>query len=155
MCAGLTHHVIPDRLKTISESIPKVLIITGDQDHLVPPSNSKYLKEHMSRAEFIEWEKAGAVTIKRAFSRTPEKSDGSKYVQDIVWADRLHFLQLWREGAQLYICGSRKVSQGIEKVIKNIRQEESQLNGEILSDEEAKKWWDELRNIRYATDVFD
>ncbi|KAI1473366.1 bifunctional P-450:NADPH-P450 reductase [Daldinia eschscholtzii] len=112
-------------------------------------------KDDIYSAEFIEWEKAGAVTIKRAFSRTPEKSDGSKYVQDIVWADRLQFLQLWREGAQLYICGSRKVSQGIEKVIKNIRQEESQLNGEILSDEEAKKWWDELRNIRYATDVFD
>ncbi|KAI1463492.1 bifunctional P-450:NADPH-P450 reductase [Daldinia caldariorum] len=112
-------------------------------------------KDDIYSEEFDEWEKAGAVTIKRAFSRTPEKSDGSKYVQDIVWADRLHFLQLWREGAQLYICGSRKVSQGIEKVIIKMRQEESQLNGEHLSDEDAKKWWDELRNIRYATDVFD
>ncbi|KAI0844915.1 bifunctional P-450:NADPH-P450 reductase [Daldinia vernicosa] len=112
-------------------------------------------KDDLYSAEFTEWEKAGAVIIKRAFSRTPEESGGSKYVQDIVWADRLGFLQLWQEGAQLYICGSRKVSQGVEKVIKDIRQEESKIKGEYLSDEDAKIWWDELRNVRYATDVFD
>lgn len=112
-------------------------------------------KDDVYSAEFTEWEKAGAVIIKRAFSRKPEESGGSKYVQDIVWADRLGFLRLWQEGAQIYICGSRKVSQGVEKVIKNIRQEESKLKGEYLSDEDAKIWWDELRNVRYATDVFD
>ncbi|KAI8965483.1 bifunctional P-450:NADPH-P450 reductase [Daldinia sp. FL1419] len=112
-------------------------------------------KDDVYSAEFIEWEKAGAVVVKRAFSRKPEKSGGSKYVQDILWADRLRFLQLWQEGAQLYICGSRNISQGVEKAIKKILQEESKQKGEYLSDEEAKIQWDKLRNIRYATDVFD
>ncbi|OTA89350.1 hypothetical protein M434DRAFT_373862 [Hypoxylon sp. CO27-5] len=105
--------------------------------------------------ELDDWEKAGAVSVKRAFSRTPEKSGGCKYVQDIVWADRHHFLQLWNQGAQLYICGSRKVNQGAEKVAKHIQQEYAKQRGEHLSEEDAKKWWDELRNVRYATDVFD
>ncbi|OTA65736.1 cytochrome P450 [Hypoxylon sp. EC38] len=105
--------------------------------------------------ELDDWEKAGAVSVKRTFSRTPEKSGGYKYVQDIVWADRYHFLQLWNQGAQLYICGSRKVNQGVEKVAKHIQQEYAKQRGEHLSEEDAKKWWDELRNVRYATDVFD
>ncbi|KAI0836251.1 bifunctional P-450:NADPH-P450 reductase [Hypoxylon sp. FL0890] len=105
--------------------------------------------------EFDDWEKAGAVRVIRAFSRTPEKSGGCRYVQDILWVDRHHFLELWRQGAQLYVCGSRKVSQGVETVAKRIQQEDARQKGEDLSEEDAKKWWDGLRNVRYATDVFD
>ncbi|KAI1385134.1 bifunctional P-450:NADPH-P450 reductase [Hypoxylon trugodes] len=112
-------------------------------------------KDDLYASEFSDWGKIGAVTIKRAFSRSPDKSGGSKYVQDIVWADRVQFLELWRNGAQLYICGSQKVSQGVEQVAKRIQQENAKSKGEQLSDEDAQKWWDELRNVRYATDVFD
>ncbi|OJA19676.1 hypothetical protein AZE42_06952 [Rhizopogon vesiculosus] len=59
MCAGLTHYVSPARLRKISSSIPKVLILTGDQDHLVHYSNSHNLQRHMPEAEFICWEKTG------------------------------------------------------------------------------------------------
>lgn len=59
MSAGLTHSVSAARLRTISSSIPKVLIITGDKDNLVDPSNSKYLKANMPEAEFIQWENTG------------------------------------------------------------------------------------------------
>jgi pimeloyl-ACP methyl ester carboxylesterase len=59
MCAGLTHHVTPDRLKKISSSIPKVIIVTGDADHLVHPRNSFRLKEVMPEAEFIQWKDTG------------------------------------------------------------------------------------------------
>lgn len=59
MAAGLTHHVSPERLRQISMSIPKVLIITGDSDHLVRPQNSVYLKRHMPEAEYIQWERCG------------------------------------------------------------------------------------------------
>ncbi|KAI0117999.1 bifunctional P-450:NADPH-P450 reductase [Hypoxylon sp. NC0597] len=112
-------------------------------------------KDDLYADELSEWEKTGAVSVKRAFSRTPEKSGGCKYVQDILWADRHHFLQLWNHDAQLYICGSRKVNQGVEKVAKCIQQEDAKQKGEHLSEEDAQKWWDELRNVRYATDVFD
>ena len=59
MFAGLTHHVRPAQLQHIAKSIPKVLILTGDDDNLVRPSNSVYLKEQMPSAEFVQWEKTG------------------------------------------------------------------------------------------------
>ena len=59
MAAGLTHNVSPERLRHISKSIPKVLIITGDEDHLVRPDCSVHLKEQMPEAELIQWEHTG------------------------------------------------------------------------------------------------
>ncbi|EJD05720.1 alpha/beta-hydrolase [Fomitiporia mediterranea MF3/22] len=59
MSAGLTHRVTPDRLRRISASIPKVLIVTGDADHLVDPRNSKYLKDNMPEAEYQVFEHTG------------------------------------------------------------------------------------------------
>ncbi|KAL1947964.1 hypothetical protein VTO73DRAFT_13688 [Trametes versicolor] len=53
MAAALSHHVTPDRLRKISASIPKVIIITGDSDNMVNTSNSQLLKKHMPEAEFI------------------------------------------------------------------------------------------------------
>lgn len=59
MIAGLTHSVSPERLRTIASSIPKVLIVTGDQDNLINPSNSLYMKEHMPEAELVQWKNTG------------------------------------------------------------------------------------------------
>lgn len=59
MFAALFHYVSPARLATINASIPKILILTGDDDHLVDPSNSRHLAKHMPSAEFIVWEKTG------------------------------------------------------------------------------------------------
>lgn len=61
MFAGLTHRVTPDRLRTIGMTIPKVLIITGDDDHLVHPYKSRYLAQHIPGSEFIEWKGVGHV----------------------------------------------------------------------------------------------
>ena len=59
MWAGSTHHVQPSRLAQISKTIPKVVILTGDDDHLVRPTNSAYLKKHMPEAEYTVWKDAG------------------------------------------------------------------------------------------------
>jgi len=59
MCAGLTHHVTRERLRGICEAIPKVLILTGDQDNLVSPANSLYIKSCMPDAEFVQWKDTG------------------------------------------------------------------------------------------------
>ncbi|KAI0721610.1 alpha/beta-hydrolase [Cerioporus squamosus] len=53
MAAAMTHHVSPDRLRKISSTIPKVIIVTGDTDNLIDPSNSHCLKEHMPEAELV------------------------------------------------------------------------------------------------------
>ncbi|OTB02422.1 hypothetical protein M426DRAFT_24748 [Hypoxylon sp. CI-4A] len=112
-------------------------------------------KDDLYAEQLGEWEKAGVVEVKRAFSRKPEASGGCKYVQDVLWADRDRFLELWRRDGRLYICGSQQVSQGVEAVIKKIQKEEMEAKGGHFTDEDAKKWWDGLRNVRYATDVFD
>ncbi|KAH9067573.1 alpha/beta-hydrolase [Lactarius vividus] len=67
MWAGLTHHVEAERLAQISKTIPKVLILTGDQDHLVKPSNSEYSSKHMPEAEYVVWKETGhAVHLQHA-----------------------------------------------------------------------------------------
>ncbi|KAJ7684716.1 alpha/beta-hydrolase [Mycena polygramma] len=66
MAAGLTHHVSSQRLRRISETIPKVLILTGDEDNLISPANSRYLKSCMPDAELEEWEDTGhAIHVQR------------------------------------------------------------------------------------------
>ena len=59
MSAGLTHNVTPTRLASISSTIPKVMIVTGDQDNLVAPENSAYLAKHMKEAEYVVFEGTG------------------------------------------------------------------------------------------------
>ncbi|KAG6874020.1 hypothetical protein C0995_007977 [Termitomyces sp. Mi166 len=59
MAAALTHHCIPDRLRFISSSIPKVVILTGDIDNLVSPAHSLELKASMAEAEYIQWAETG------------------------------------------------------------------------------------------------
>jgi len=59
MAAGLTHRVTGDRLKEISRLIPKVVIATGDEDHLVDPERSRFIKANMPEAELIEFSGTG------------------------------------------------------------------------------------------------
>ena len=59
MCAGLTHYASPSRLRQISACIPKVLLVTGDNDHLVRPENTYKLKGCMPEAELVQWNNCG------------------------------------------------------------------------------------------------
>lgn len=59
MIAALAHHVTPESLAHISRTIPKVTIVTGDNDHLVDPRGSLLLKEHMPEAEYVRWRETG------------------------------------------------------------------------------------------------
>lgn len=88
MWAGMTHHVDAKRLAQISKTIPKVLILTGDQDHLIRPSNSAYSSKHMPEAEFIVWKDTGHVVsmqhverfnalLERVFLEGKARLDGS------------------------------------------------------------------------------
>jgi pimeloyl-ACP methyl ester carboxylesterase len=77
MAAGLTHHCAPDRLRLISSSVPKVVILTGDEDNLVLPQHSLELKESMPEAELIQWTVTGhGIHVQRAkeFNQLLEKT---------------------------------------------------------------------------------
>lgn len=76
MVAAVTHHVPANRLHSISASVPKTLIITGDEDNLVDPKNSRFLKKHMPEAELIEWHGVGhgiSVQEKERFNEVLER----------------------------------------------------------------------------------
>lgn len=113
-------------------------------------------KDDLYAEELAAWEAAGAVTVVRAYSRTPERAGGARHVQDAIALRADDFLDLWGRGAKMYLCGSRAVGRGVRDVCVRMYAEEKQKRtGQAVSDEEADQWWEEQRNVRYATDVFD
>ena len=72
MAAALTHYVSPSRLAFISARIPKIIILKGNEDHLVAPERSMRLWKGMVsewdedgkdrrdlRVELVQWEGTG------------------------------------------------------------------------------------------------
>lgn len=50
--AALTHHVSPSRLRMINDQVPKIVVLTGDEDSLVRVGESvRLVKEGLTRAE--------------------------------------------------------------------------------------------------------
>lgn len=104
--------------------------------------------------ELERWATMGAVDVRYAFSREPERSEGCKYVQDRLWLDRRESVDLFVEGAKVYVCGSREVGKAVEDVCKKMYVERVIEAGKEKTDEEVDEWFSQLRNARYATDVF-
>ncbi|KAJ8111431.1 hypothetical protein OPT61_g5967 [Boeremia exigua] len=50
------------------------------------------------------WEQLGAVSVRRAYSRAPEQSQGCRHVQDRVYSDRADLVELSAAGARLAVC---------------------------------------------------
>ncbi|KAK9342387.1 cytochrome P450 [Lipomyces starkeyi] len=108
-------------------------------------------KDDIYRDEMDQWEAAGVVSVKRAYSRKPELSDGCAYVQDRLWKEREEVSRLWDRGAKVFVCGSRNMGEGVKKVAISIRME----NSKGATEDDAKAWFEGIRNVRYAMDVFD
>ncbi|KAJ5215187.1 P450 monooxygenase [Penicillium citrinum] len=106
-------------------------------------------EDDMYRNELDEWEKEGIVSVRRAFSFSPDKSKGCKFVQERIWYDRQEVLQLFRRGATLYFCGAGIVGAGVDQVMMQIRQEQVGC-----SEEDAKKWVSQQKGVRYWADTF-
>ncbi|CAE6435565.1 unnamed protein product [Rhizoctonia solani] len=98
--------------------------------------------------ELKEWSRLGVVDVRPAFSRVMEKSGGSKYVQDRVWADRSTVREAFDNGAKFYTCGGSNVASGIREVCIRIIAEGECEEGD------AEEYFKQIQNERYATDVF-
>ena len=59
MKAALTHHIPDAALAQIDASVPKIAILTGDEDYLVDPRNSEYLSSRLATAQLVKFDKAG------------------------------------------------------------------------------------------------
>ena len=59
MWAALTHRMSSSRLRSIALGVPRIVLLTGDDDNLVNPSNSRRLAAAMPGAELIVWPDTG------------------------------------------------------------------------------------------------
>ncbi|KAJ6627919.1 alpha beta-hydrolase [Mycena sp. CBHHK59/15] len=57
--AALTHHVAPGRLREISRTVPKVVVLFGDEDRLMDVRHSRALLAAMPEAESVQWTETG------------------------------------------------------------------------------------------------
>ncbi|KAH6949411.1 cytochrome P450 [Ilyonectria sp. MPI-CAGE-AT-0026] len=111
--------------------------------------------DDLYRDELDEWERVNAVSVRRAYSRVPEKSNGCEHVQDRIWFDREEVVKLWTQNAKLYICGSKGMANSVRDVAIKLKVEAEKGKGSDTDEEAAQEWFDSLRNTRYVMDVFD
>ncbi|KAI8221523.1 Bifunctional cytochrome P450/NADPH--P450 reductase [Colletotrichum sp. SAR 10_96] len=111
--------------------------------------------EDLYREEFDRWEKMGAVGVRRAYSRAVGESEGCKYVQDRVWREKEEVVKLWAKGAKVFVCGTRSMGKAVEEALVKILLDGGVEGAEGMEYEEGKKWFEGMRNVRYAVDVFD
>jgi cytochrome P450/NADPH-cytochrome P450 reductase len=106
--------------------------------------------DYLYREEFEAWEAAGVVEMRPAFSAKPE--DDVTFVQHRVWKDRADVAQMFRDGAQFYVCGDgRHMAPGVRETFVRIYQRATQA-----SDADANAWADRMEHEhgRYVSDVF-
>lgn len=113
--------------------------------------------DDLYRDELDRWEAQGAVTVHRAYSRQTDAAEtfGCRHVQDRLYHDREEMVDLWQEGARVYVCGSRQLGEGVKQTLLRMRQEGCAAAGKPETEEETAEWFVRIRNERYATDVFD
>ncbi|KAK1996055.1 cytochrome P450 [Colletotrichum falcatum] len=123
--------------------------------------------DDLYRGEFDAWEAMGAVSVRRAYSRPAAaaaaaagESKECRYVQHRLYHDRKDVAGLWDAGAKLFFCGARDVSRAVEEtcvriILESAKEEGGQPELRDLDYEGARKWFEGIRNERYATDVFD
>jgi cytochrome P450/NADPH-cytochrome P450 reductase len=72
-----------------------------------------------------------------------------------VYHDRAEIIELFNQGAKLFVCGSREVGDGAEETLIKIAKEKFKgEEGREADDNKAREWFEGLRNERFATDVF-
>ncbi|MGJ7500323.1 bifunctional cytochrome P450/NADPH--P450 reductase [Variovorax sp. ZT5P49] len=106
--------------------------------------------DYLYQDEFEAWQQAGAVEMRPVFAEAPE--DGMAFVQHRIWKDRDDVEHLFRQGAQVYVCGDGKqMAPAVRSTFIDIY---SVAAG--VSKERAEAWADEVEHVhgRYVSDVF-
>lgn len=111
-------------------------------------------QDELYKPELARWEEIGAVDVRRAYSRCKAKSEGCGYVQERLWKDRNDVVNVFDQGAKVYICGGREVGEGINKVVLDIVLDRAVQDGKEGDRMKAQEWFDRVRSDRFATEVF-
>jgi len=102
------------------------------------------------RDELAAWEAEGVVSLRTAFFRAPE-GDVS-FVQHRVWQDRADVAALFKQGANVYVCGDgKRMAPAVRETFVRIYQEAVGATPEA-----AEAWFEKIEREtgRYVSDVF-
>lgn len=110
--------------------------------------------------EMDQWVKDDVVDIRYTFSKEPEKSEGCKYVNERMKHDADLLRQLWKDGARVYVCGSRVFDKAVGEAARWILMEDKLGLGEQNRDKteverDVDEWFANVASQRIASDVFD
>ena len=106
--------------------------------------------DYLYADEFREWEAAGVVSVRAAYSEAPEGD--VMFVQHRLWQDRADVSELFRKGAHVYVCGDgRRMAPAVRETFVRIYRE---AVGATM--DSAESWIDaiERETGRYVSDVF-
>jgi cytochrome P450/NADPH-cytochrome P450 reductase len=102
------------------------------------------------KEEFKELEDLGIVKVRTAFSELPTQD--VQFVQHRVWQDRADVIELFKQGAHVYVCGDGlHMAPAVRETLIRIYAEHQQVTFE-----EAAKWAHDFieESGRFAEDVF-
>lgn len=111
-------------------------------------------KDDLYREELDFWEKIGAVVTHRSFSHRPEMSEGHKHIGSVLLAQKEELMELWDQGARVYVCGSKGLGESAKDACLAIAKEKAKRCGKDDSDARLDAWFQRIKNERYSTDVF-
>ncbi|MGW2371065.1 bifunctional cytochrome P450/NADPH--P450 reductase [Kitasatospora sp. NPDC001683] len=106
--------------------------------------------DYLHRAELEEAERAGAVSMRPAFSEQPE--DGRRFVQDRIAAEAAEVWALLEAGAEVYVCGDgARMAPGVREAFRALYRERTPGADE----QRAQDWLQGLIEAgRYVEDVY-
>lgn len=122
-------------------------------------------KDDIHASEFAEWAELGVVDVRWAYSRPANGSNG-QHVQDRMLDDRDELVEIFDQGARIYVCGSTGVGNGVREACRDIYlarrrviREGKRERGEEVEDVDeetaTERFFEGLKTKeRYATDVF-
>ncbi|KPI37800.1 uncharacterized protein AB675_184 [Cyphellophora attinorum] len=110
--------------------------------------------------EMDRWVADEVVDVRYAFSQESEWSAGCRYVKERVVKDQEEVRGLWRDGARVYLCGSRAFAEGVREaageIVRGLIREKA--DGTIRNEaalQEVDQRFKEMLVERVASDVFD
>ncbi|MFE2407431.1 cytochrome P450 [Kitasatospora sp. NPDC059408] len=107
--------------------------------------------DYLHRTELETAERAGAVSLRPAFSEAPE--DGRRFVQDRIAAEADEVWQLLAAGAEVYVCGDgARMAPGVREAFRALYRSHTPGGAD---EQQAEAWLQSLIDAgRYVQDVY-
>ncbi|WP_267382365.1 MULTISPECIES: cytochrome P450 [unclassified Sphingomonas] len=106
--------------------------------------------DFLYRDELEHWHETGVVSLRMAFSSTPD--DGIAYVQDAIWRDRAEVAALFRKDARVLLCGDgERMAPAVRDTFVRIYEAETKADHA-----EALAWAEQIEQegVRYVADIY-